>query len=775
MGVERRRLLITGVVQGVGFRPFVYRRAVAGGLVGSVRNLGDAGVEVFVEGEEKDLDAFLSSLRSEQPPMARIASVTTERCEPVGEAAFTIVASDAVERTGGGSLPPDTGICDACTVDLLGTSRYRDYWATSCTDCGPRFTVIEGLPYDRPRTSMRDFPMCAACGQEYDDPLDRRHHAQTIACSACGPRLWFDRSTDRPIERAADALRDGRILAIKGLGGTHLACDASNPQAVGLLRGRLGRPEQPYAVMADEAMIDRFAAADAEERRLLRSPQRPIVLLAKTREGLPASIAPGLHTVGVMLPYTGLHVLLLERIDTPLVMTSANLPGRPMLVDNVEIEERLKGVADHVLLHDRRIVARCDDSVMRRSGGTTLFIRRSRGYVPESFRIDLGAETILATGPETGVTFALYEAGSLIVSQHIGSVDNLDTYAFFRGAIAHHARLTGVSKPAVYACDLHPRFLTSDYAREAAERHGGRVIRVQHHAAHLISVMAEQGLEEAVGIILDGIGHGLDGAAWGGEILAARDRMMDRVGSLEPIGLPGGDRGARYPLRAAAALLVAAGFDHGEIERQLFARGMPRQEAAAVLVQIEEGLNTPQTTSAGRFLDAVAAWLGVCRRRTYEGEPAMRLEAAAISGQDHAIAPRIRAANGRRLLDTVEAFGVLVEMAESHPVCDVAATAQAFLARGTAQMAVDVARERGIGTIALSGGVAYNDAISRAIRERVKRAGLSFATNEAVPPGDGGISFGQAVYAGQGWRMSDANRLDVTPSKDVGDGASTRE
>jgi len=751
--VERRRLLIAGVVQGVGFRPFIYRRAVAEGLVGSVRNLGDAGVEVLIEGEKNDLDAFLSSLRREQPPMARIASVTVEPCEPEGEAAFKIVASETVERVGG-SLPADTGICDACTVDLLGTSRYQDYWATSCTDCGPRFTVIEALPYDRPRTSMRDFPMCAACERAYTDPLDRRYHAQTIACSTCGPRLRFDRSTDRPIDRAADALRSGRIVAIKGIGGTHLACDASNLQAVAALRGRLGRSEQPYAVMADEAMIERFALVGAEERRLLRSPQRPIVLLSKAREGLSSSISPGLHTVGVMLPYTGLHVLLFDRLDAPLVMTSANLPGKPMLVDNAEIEERLKGVADHVLLHDRRIVARCDDSVTRRSGGTTLFIRRSRGYVPERFRIDLGAETILATGPETGVTFALYDAGSLTVSQHIGSVDNLETYAFFRAAIADRFRLTGVSKPAVYACDLHPRFLTSDYAREEAERHGGRLVRVQHHAAHLISVMAERGIEEAVGIILDGVGHGLDGTSWGGEILVARDRIMDRVGSIDPIGLPGGDRGTRYPLRAAAALLVAAGFDHGEIERQLSARGMPRQEAAIVLVQIERGLNTPQTTSAGRFLDAVASWLGVCRRCTYEGEPAMRLEAAAISGQDHGIAPRIRTANGRRLLNTIEAFGVLVEMAESHPVCDVAATAQLFLAKGTAKMAVGIARERGIETIVLSGGVAYNNAISCAIRERVEKAGLSFATNEAVPPGDGGVSFGQAIYAGQGWLMS---------------------
>ena len=766
MGVERRRLRIGGTVQGVGFRPFVYRTAVARGLSGSVRNLGDAGVEVLIEGEVEALDSFLSAL-DEPPPLARIDSISVEVLPPTGEAGFSIVGSSD-EGKRGGAIPPDTAICDRCVADVLGDSRYHGYWATSCTNCGPRFTVIESLPYDRPRTSMRDFPMCDACKAEYTDPSDRRYHAQTIACPECGPILTFDGSPERAIERAIEALLAGRIVAIKGIGGTHLACDATDEDAVQRLRERLSRPTQPFALMAaDESMIRGFAAFDQDELRLLRSPQRPIVVLRRTGSVLSAGIAPGLHTVGVILPYSGFHYLLFAGFDRPLVMTSANLHDRPMLIENRSIEERLAGIADHLLLHDRRIVARCDDSVVRKSAGRFVFIRRSRGYVPEGLEVDLGDEPILALGPETGLTFALYADGRVTPSQHIGSVDNLETYGFLLEAIDHLRSLLGIPDPKIVACDLHPRFMTSRLAAEMADGSSARLVPVQHHVAHLLSVIGEAGIDSAVGIVLDGYGYGLDGTAWGGEIIAASGGRIERVGALSPIRLPGGDLATRYPLRVAAALLAAGGTPQGQIERYLAERGLPKDEIRVVLTQLERGLNAPYTTSAGRFLDAVAAWLGICRERTYEGEPAMRLEAAASSGTPVEIDVPIAVRGGLRLIDVVSVFSALIKLDKGMSRADVAATAQDALARGTAGAAIAAARERGIRTVAFTGGVAYNDAIASRIRQEVEAAGLGFIMNERVPCGDGGVAFGQAVFAGMDWEVLEAGR-DVANPEDSG-------
>lgn len=746
MPVERRRLIARGVVQGVGFRPFVYRLATELGLGGSVSNRGDAGVEIVLEGEEKAISSFLASLRERLPPLARVDSIGASLLEPIGERAFSIVAS----REGGkgtGSLPPDIAVCDRCREDLLGETRYVGYWATTCTDCGPRFTVIESLPYDRPRTSMREFPMCPACEAEYTDPPDRRYHAQTIACPTCGPRLVFDTSSDDPVGRAAAALRAGRIVAIKGIGGTHLGCDATNRETVAALRVRLGRPGQPFALLATREILERIAAVEQEEWRLLESPRRPIVVLRKRPGALPEEVAPGLYTVGAMLPYSGLHHLLFEQLDVPLVMTSANLPGRPMLVENEKIRERLAGIADHFLLHDRRIVARCDDSVLRRSGGTVKLLRRSRGYVPDPIAVDLGEEPILALGPETDVTFAIYADGAAILSQHIGSVDNLETFAFLSEAIEHLYRLTRAAPPRVVACDLHPSFLTTRHAEELSQKTGARLVRVQHHEAHLASVMAEHDLEEAVGIILDGFGYGRDGSAWGGEVLLARGERIERVGSLAPVPLPGGDLAARRPLRMVASFLCASGLARERIERLLRERGVLSDEAQVVLGQIAVGENAPMTTSAGRFLDAVAALLDICSVRSYEGEPAMRLEAVAARGKPIDVPLEQREESGRMILDTPTAFRRLYDLAGRERPEDLAATAQETLAVGMATAGIDLARRAGMSAVALSGGVAYNDAISSRIRAEVEGAGLSFFANERVPCGDGGIAFGELVLA----------------------------
>jgi hydrogenase maturation protein HypF len=556
------------------------------------------------------------------------------------------------------------------------------------------------------------------------------------------------------VARAVSALRRGEIVAIKGLGGTHIACDAANADAVRLLRERLGRLTQPFAVMACAEVVGTFAQVEAGEMDVLDRPERPIVVVRRKPGVLAAELAPGLDSIGVMLPYTGLHVLLLDRFRGPLVMTSANLPGRPMLIDNGEIGRRLQGIVDHVLLHDRRIVARCDDSVIRRAGGRSVFLRRSRGYTPQGFPIDLGRQSILALGPETGVTFALYDDGAITLSQHIGSVNNLASLEFLREAIDHLERLVGVANPRLIACDAHPHFMTTHLARELAAAGAGRVVAVQHHVAHFVGTMAEHHLDEAIGVVLDGYGYGSDGTAWGGEVFVGRGRGVERVGSLRPVRLPGGDVATRFPLRAAAGYLAAGGMPEGALREELGSHGLPRAAADAVVYQIGRGANAPWTTSGGRFLDAVAAWLGVCRERTYEGEPAMRLEAAAHGGSAIEIPVTIGEAGDRLEVDLVTAFAALVELeASGASIADLAATAQMLLARGTAEAAVRAAQQHRIHTVCLSGGVAVNDAIASEFRRRVEAAGLDVKTNEWAPCGDGGVSFGQAAFAGAGWHF----------------------
>jgi len=783
---ERLRITINGIVQGVGFRPFVYRLAVQRGLAGTVKNLGDAGVEILVEGPRDQLERFLTELERRKPPLAKIDRLEVERLPLEVEGAlrgFKIEPSGA-GGSGTGTIPPDVAICEECLADIRGDGRYRGYWATSCTNCGPRFTTIRGLPYDRPRTSFAPFQMCEACRREYTDPLDRRYHAQTIACPACGPRLYFNGSSaGDPLAEAARALRAGRIVAIKGLGGTHLACDATREEVVLELRRRLNRPSQPFAVMATEEQLPRIAQVSPEEWEMLRSPRRPIVILErKPKAPLAPAIAPGLHTVGVMLPYTGLHYLLLERLDFPVVMTSANLPGRPMLIEDQKIKERLRGIADDLLLHDREIVARCDDSVLRRSGGGWRMIRRSRGWVPTPLEVDLGEEAILALGAELNNTFALYLDGRCYLSQHIGHVDDLETFQFLREALEHLLRLTGARLPRVIACDLHPQFLTTRLAEELTtgrqegreeggedqgqgQRQGQReLIRVQHHHAHIAAVLGEFELERAIGIAVDGVGYGTDGQVWGGEVLLAERAGFVRLGGLRRVPMPGGDLATRFPGRMIAGLLYAAGLRGTELEKALrkYGRFRSARELKLVIKQLERGLNAPWTSSAGRFLDAVSALLGLCRERTYEGEPAMRLEAAAARGGrplelelPYTYAELEKEGRGvktelkLKLLDTPALFLELLRLKErGRPIADIAATAQWALACGLARLAIEFAEEHGIEEVALGGGVAYNDAITLTIRREIEQAGFVLYVNEKVPCGDGGISFGQAVVAG---------------------------
>ena len=756
----RAEVAVTGVVQGVGFRPFVYRRATAHGLSGWVKNTGDAGVEIRLEGDGAAVDGFLADLHERPPPLSSVDAVAVTRTDPEGLEDFEIRRSSSATGSSG-TVPPDTGICEACLADVRDPeSRYHGYWATACVDCGPRFTVIRDLPYDRPTTSMDEFPMCEACRAEYEDPVDRRYHAQAIACQDCGPGLslrtpdWTEvASRDAAIAATGRRLRDGEIIAVRGVGGTHLACDATDPSVVERLREVTGRPAKPFALMAAEVgAVEPFATTSPAERAALTDVRRPIVLLDRDDDGWLDAISPGLHTVGVMLAYSGLHHLLFDHVDGPLVMTSANLPGRPMAVSRSAVRERLGDVVDAALVHDREIVARCDDSVVRVVDGGRRFLRRSRGWVPQRLpRTDAipgvrnpdGLPEVLAVGAEFDATVAVTQGDDVVPSQHLGDVDDPETRAFLEDAVDHLTSLTGVD-PSVVAMDTHPEFVTTAVAREYADEGLRGPLAVQHHHAHAAGLLAEHGLEEAVVVTADGTGHGPDGTVWGGEVLVASPADYDRVAGLAPFGLPGGEAAIEYPARITAGVL-----DDDRVDELLVAQGAVDDpgEAAAVRRQAERGVNTPVTTSAGRYLDAASALLGCGTRRRYEGEPAMRLEALAAGGSPLDVDVPRCTTDGRPTVDVRALLRTLDDLAGAHARSDVAATAQRTLAKGLGTLAVDAARERGLDAIGFSGGVAYNEAITGHLRSVVEDAGLRFLAHERVPPGDAGISYGQAVVA----------------------------
>ena len=770
---------VQGVVQGVGLRPFVYRRATEHDLSGAVRNTGDAGVEIELEGDAGSVEAFLEDLRERPPPLSRVESLEVDRTEVDEDSdretddEFHILQSTD-DDGGSGTIPPDTGICDRCLEDVRDPeSRYHRYWATSCVDCGPRYTVIREVPYDRPRTSMDAFPLCDACRTEYENPVDRRYHAQTIACADCGPTLSLLEPVDggdgsdadrREPARGSDAIDEtarrlarGEIVAIRGIGGTHLACDATDPTVVQRLRKRTNRPGKPFAVMS--ASVDRirsFARISEAEREQLEDVRRPIVVLERDDDGWLDAVAPGLHTIGVMLPYAGLHHLLFEEavtegkseppgIEGPLVMTSGNMPGDPMCVTVDEIFERLSGVIDAALVHDREIVARCDDSVVRVVDGDRRFLRRSRGWVPQPLPRRSGGPPVLALGAEFDGTVALARDNEVFPSQHLGDVDDPATETFLRKTVEHLGELLGVD-PAVVACDAHPNFLTSDLAEEyAAEVYAAeKPIRVQHHHAHAASLLAEHDCDRAIVIAADGTGYGTDGTIWGGEVLDATRYSFERVGGLDTFRLPGGEAAIEQPARILASLLS----DPDRIDELLIERAaLSPPDATTVRQSLAAGVNAPETTSAGRFLDAIAALVGVGTERRYQGEPAIRLEAAAAGADPVDIEVPFRRRGGDQVIDVQRLAEILETLLEVEPAAVVAATAQDALAQGLAEIAVEVAVDRDVDAIGFTGGVAYNEAISRRIREITESAGLTFLGHDQVPPGDAGIAYGQAVVA----------------------------
>jgi len=758
MAVVRVKIRVTGIVQGVGFRPFIYRIAVKNGLKGYVRNTGDAGAEIVLEGEEGGVKKFLKDLRIKKPPQAQIHDVMINRLEGENEyEKFTIYKSSQEAEHSGSVIPPDIAICNECLQELREPKNQRhEYFFITCTNCGPRYTIIEGLPYDRENTTMQDFPTCNFCQSEYTDPLNRRFHAQTIACPKCGPKAYLTTRKGELIEHkdsireAGKLLSEGFIVAIKGYGGFHVATSTTKDEPLVRLRKVKHRSQKPFAIMARSLeAIKTFAEISAKEAELLTSYSRPIVLLNKSAEYyLSDLVAPCLHNVGVMLPYTGLHYMLFDEVDEPaFVMTSANPPNQPIIKDNEEALQKLGDTVDYFLFHNRKIAHRCDDSVIRVHDKDLVFIRRSRGYAPAPIMLRGKAKRcVVGLGGEQNNTACVLLGNKAFVSQHIGDVENVETRDFLENATKHLIRLTN-SKVEAVACDLHPKFTTTKLAHDLAEENDWQLVQVQHHYAHIAALMAEHDIKEIVGICCDGYGYGVDGEAWGGEILLCTSESSDfkRVARLEKQPLIGGDLATRYPLRTAAGIL----FKKADVERWLlqnkkyFPHG--ESEIQIVLQQLEKDHSIIGTTSCGRVLDAVAAVLGICYERTYEGEPAMKLESTAIKGTDVLnLQPIIK----DNILDTTQMLLEIFENREKHSKADLAYSAHAYLAKGLATLAIEKASENKVKTIGFSGGVACNAILALTMRKIVKSAGLGFLVHEAVPSGDGGLSFGQAVVGG---------------------------
>jgi hydrogenase maturation protein HypF len=771
----RERARVLGTVQGVGFRPFVYRLAREHDLSGFVLN-DERGVLIEVEGAPALVSQFMTRLRSEAPPLARIDAVSTERLDPNGACAFAIRTS---ARTGEADalIAADTATCEDCLAELFDPAdrRYR-YPFINCTNCGPRFTIVRGVPYDRELTTMSSFRMCAECHREYDDPADRRFHAQPNACPRCGPRV---RLTDRhgresdeldAIERAASCLADGAIVAVKGIGGFHLACDAENERAVATLRGRKHREAKPFAVMvADAAAADRLVELHAEERSLLCSVQRPIVL-APRRPHAPVatSVAPNSAELGVLLPYAPLHHLLLRDFagcsKRSLVMTSGNRSDEPIAYRDADALDRLADVADLFLVHDRPIQTRTDDSVIRViTAGTRprrLPLRRSRGYVPGHLDLPVPApQPLLACGAQQKNTFCLAKGRRAWVSHHVGDLEHVATLCAFEDGIAQFERLFAVA-PTVVAHDLHPGYLSTAYA---FERDHVELVGVQHHHAHLAACLAEHGLEgPAVGAVFDGTGYGTDGTVWGGELLVGDLLRYERLGHLRQVRMPGGAAAIREPWRMADVWLAEAFGEAQPLPPQLAGDVDGRAWATIVRVAQNAALS-PLMSSVGRLLDGVAALCGICPRISYEGQAAVELEAAAA-----------RAASSRPyeieltdglIIDPRGALRALArDLADGASVASVAAGFHAALADVTARACIACAARRDVGDVVLGGGVFQNRLLIESVATALERAGLRVLTPERLPPGDGGIAFGQAAIAAA--RTPSAARRRAGPASD---------
>ena len=743
--MKARKILTQGIVQGVGFRPYIYRLATDLNLNGYVRNLGNV-VEIIIEGKNADL--FIERLPRELPPIAKIDSVIVEEISENNYSDFKIIESGD-SYSGVSVIPPDIAICDKCLEEIRNPKDRRfKYPFNACTDCGPRFTVIESVPYDRIRTSMDEFPLCDDCLIEYREPLNRRYHGEAICCGDCGPQMAIYEGqskidTDNPIGLGAEKLKEGKILAIKGIGGTHLVVDAYNDEAIKELRNRLNRPNQAFAVMAkDLKSVQNYAEMSEKEIETITSNKRPIVILKKNDYyPFPDSLSPGLHNIGVMLPYSPMHYLLFDEgdIDT-YVMTSANIPGEPMMIKNEEI---IGGVNDYSLVHNRKILNRCDDSVIRFRNNELSFIRRSRGYTPEPYTInyDVNDSNVIALGPELDVTFSIAKDNIVYPSQHIGNTNKPKTLTFLKQAIENMQRITKIDEFDVIACDMHPHFFTTRLAHEMAEKYDAKVLPVQHHHAHSIALANDHGLDEMIVIAADGVGYGSDGTSWGGEILYTNVNSFERLAHLQTQLMPGGDMATKYPARMLASILN----DENLIRNYSKYFKYGETEIKNIFKQLASGINVGKTTSTGRVLDSMAVALEVAHVRTYEGECSMKLESCAYYATNDLEIPFTIEDN---TLNTTEILKEVVKLYQNgEKKADIACAGQNAVAKGLAELAIRAADKKGIGQIGATGGVFYNEAITDTVKNHIMDNGYEFIQHTNTCAGDGSVSLGQAIIA----------------------------
>jgi len=751
-----KKIHIQGIVQGVGFRPFIYTLAQKYRLTGWVRN-STSGVDIIANGTQPEMEAFLVEVRNNPLPLAKIDGIDIQSVSPDSFSDFQILESSPDQ---GGFIPisPDISICPDCLRELFDPAdrRYR-YPFINCTNCGPRFTIIKDIPYDRPLTTMANFKLCPQCAGEYRSPLDRRFHAQPVACAECGPQVWFEgrgqtRSRgEAAIQTARAWLKDGKIVAIKGLGGFHLACDATNAEAIDVLRRRKKRSEKSFALMVFETSIaEKYCRMTPEEKVLLESKEKPVVILERKAEcTLPAQIAPGLRTLGVMLPYTPLHYLLLEPEEAypdVFIMTSGNLSEEPIVYANDTALMGLREIADGFLLNDRDIQMRVDDSVVAENRGSAYFFRRSRGFAPFPLRTAQPMREILAVGAELKNTFCLTKGKYAFLSHHIGDIENMETLQAFESGIPHYEHIFKIN-PVCIARDLHPDYLSSRYAQSRAQSQNLPLIEVQHHHAHLAACLADNGWEspdQVIGVIFDGTGLGTDGRIWGGEFLLGNYAGFERPYHLAYYPLPGGDAAVRLAKRLAAAYLLQAAIGWDATLPPI--QAMHAQERVILEAQLEKGINTPLTSSMGRLFDAVASLIGLRHAVNYEAQAAIELENICLPQEagEYPFAINDGIIDPKPLLEAV-----IIDLRNKVAPASIAGRFHRSVVKMVLQVCERLRQERGINYVALSGGVWQNMLLLRQTTAALEKAGFQVLTHRQTPPNDGCIALGQAMIANQ--------------------------
>jgi len=752
----RKNIIIKGIVQGVGFRPFIHKLVQNYNLSGWVLN-SNQGVEIEVEGKTEEINSFVSDTKEKLPPLARIEKIEVNQLPLIGYKGFSIKKSIVNEENSFVLVSPDISICEDCLQELFDphNRRFR-YPFINCTNCGPRFTIIKDIPYDRKKTTMNNFKMCSLCQGEYDNIEDRRYHAQPNACADCGPQVSLYQNKIKlegidPIEKAVKLLKEGKIGAIKGLGGFHLACDATNNKAVARLRRLKDREVKPFAIMSfNLEKIMQYCKLGEKEKEWLVNRARPIVLLQKKENSLISPlVAPRNNYLGVMLPYTPLHYLLLKDNFTALIMTSGNITDQPIIGDNLEALEKLDGIVDFFLSYNRDIFNRCDDSVIKIINNDNVFFRRSRGYVPHPIILDFKLKKVLALGGELKNTISFSKENYIFLSQYLGDLKSVETLEFFKESITSFEKMFSV-KPEIIVCDLHPDYLSTQYAEEIKVKKGLKVVKVQHHHAHIVSCMAENNVKEKViGVAYDGTGYGDDGNVWGGEFLLCDLKKYSRVGHLKYYPLPGGDKAIVEPWRMAYSYLYSI---YGPKAKTLdidFSHRIDYDKLSIIEKMIDKNINSPFTSSCGRLFDAASSLIGIRDEISYEGQAAMELESFCASGITERYKFSIYKEEEKFIIDPQGIFiDIIADLKKELDKKIMAAKFHNTVAEFTVDLCGKIRRNTGINEVALSGGVFQNKYLTEKVIFSLEDKRFKVYIQRKVPPNDGGISLGQAVVAG---------------------------